>query len=141
MWKVQFIAGVLGGLYVPLAALAQVPELAEGLSRSDVSKLLGAPIERIEREAKREEEWKYTRSSVTFREGKVTDWSPRVQEPKEPIDPESEEREASDKDSELAGILGVILEEGGEGSDEPAPPAPGRSGPPVPPGVTAIETP
>ena len=53
----------------------RLPDLNENMAAKDVIRLWGAPIERIERETKREEVWLYGESSVTFRSGKIVAWA------------------------------------------------------------------
>ncbi|MBN8550234.1 MAG: hypothetical protein J0M12_13025 [Deltaproteobacteria bacterium] len=48
--------------------------LEEGLPMAEVLKRWGAPKERVEREAKRQEVWRYTNSQVLFENGKVRSW-------------------------------------------------------------------
>jgi hypothetical protein len=69
---------VMTGVSIGYAERAPEP-LVTGSAPSDVMKVWGEPQEQVEREIKREVEWRYSNgSSVTFREGAVVAWKTRV---------------------------------------------------------------
>ena len=71
------LVGVVGAAPCGFAERPAAP-LANGSPPVDVLKVWGEPSEQIEREVKREVEWRYTNgSSVTFREGAVVGWKTR----------------------------------------------------------------
>jgi hypothetical protein len=51
-----------------------VPELRIGMSYSEVAALLGPADEKVERETKREELWRYSHTDALFRNGRVVSW-------------------------------------------------------------------
>ena len=50
-------------------------EPAAGMTYGEVIKLWGPPLEKREKELKREEEWRYAEARVIFRGGRVASWS------------------------------------------------------------------
>lgn len=64
-------AGSVLLLILPVFAEQDPSELSEGMTRNEVLKLWGPPVEKLEYEAKREDLWVYKETEVRFREGKV----------------------------------------------------------------------
>lgn len=72
---------------VSIGYTEKLPEpLVTGSAPSDVMKLWGEPKEQIEREIRREVEWRYSNgSSVTFREGVVVAWKTQAASVEPPL--------------------------------------------------------
>jgi hypothetical protein len=56
-------------------AWSQKPMLNKQMGYSDVLQLWGAPIEKIEKETKRQDVWRYADAKVIFNKGRVVAWS------------------------------------------------------------------
>jgi len=127
----------LGAL--PARAGNEPPPLEPGLSMAEVLDLWGAPLEKIEREASRRDEWRYAGGEVLFHQGRVERWSVTAgvdaEEPKLLPLPEVAAAAGSAEtpppgtvtDGAVREILDEILAEGG------APDAPSAPGVPQPP--------
>ena len=65
---------ILGILTFNLTAHATPEALQHGLSQTDVLSLLGAPLDKVRREVKREDIWEYKSVSLTFIDGALQRW-------------------------------------------------------------------
>ena len=74
---VIYLVALIGAVSLgPEAAFARqpLPELRVGMSYGEVANLYGAADEKVERETKREELWRYRHTEALFRNGRIVSW-------------------------------------------------------------------
>jgi len=98
-------------------------ELQEGMSYSDVIKLWGPAVLKIQYETKRRDAWQYGVAKVIFQEGKVVDWQAgeKVQGEKNlPAENLSILTESVEEQSQARALLDEILREVPSEAEAPA---------------------
>ena len=122
----RFITAAAVSIFVSSFVWAQdahkVPNsaLEKGMSRNAVLKMWGAPGDKLEMEAKREEKWIYDNANVIFSQGRVIAWFSDHQDELDKVEmmKESKEMKADkEQDATVEDILKGIMDEG-EGSSK-----------------------
>ena len=117
----RFITATALSLFISSFVWAQDPHkvpnviLEKGMSNNEVLKIWGAPADKIEMEAKREEKWIYGNAKVIFSQGRVIAWFSDYQEKIDKVEmlKESKEMKANkEQDATVEDILKDIMDEG-----------------------------
>jgi hypothetical protein len=136
-----------------LYAEPKIAAIAPGMSIQDVIRLKGAPIEKIEREIKREEVWRYNDGEVTIRDQVVllvvSNSDGFVNLPQDPAQakttPATKDSKKTGKTSReiLAEIMRVYPDDGKIDTSPRSPisSAPAAAAPPLPPPADGIAVP
>ena len=125
-------------LGAPFPASGEVLDsiLRKEMTQQEVLRELGGPLEKIERETRREELWYYKEIEIEFHEGKLFAWGLRNANgrivPSTETAGSGDSRKAADDDAEasvMREILGEIMNsESGEGAEGAAKGKPGEAG-------------
>ncbi len=103
----------------PYGNIGRESQPRNGMSFHEVLKLYGAPLERKEREARRETVWEYPERQIFFKEGRVVAWASGGQKSMSPQEPkvaptvraesDDESSRTAPDDETIRLILGEIM--------------------------------
>lgn len=119
---------------------SQLSQLADGSSSAEVIAALGEPTERVEKEAKRDEIWRYPNAIVRFHEGVVVAVTNKSGEPQNvPPTPAAHVSErAKTGGKQVEELISEILREVPT-DNSPAGPGNPSGNPPPPPPIEAVQ--